>query len=97
MRVRLRLPGTVWAGEACLVGMGHEVIVEAVLPGEGGLTDPAFKRSQTRVAPIRKCAVQILCAKQCYGSGFNQVRRSRFNQVRKSGSRSRRAKITHKI
>ncbi len=35
MKVRLKLPGTVWAGEACLVGMGHEVIVEAVLPGEG--------------------------------------------------------------
>ncbi len=40
-----------WAGEACLVGMGHEVIVETVLPGEGGLTDAALKRSQTRVAP----------------------------------------------
>jgi hypothetical protein len=35
VRVRLRLPGTVWAGEACLVGTGHEVIVETVLPGEG--------------------------------------------------------------
>ncbi len=63
MKVRLRLPGTVWAGEACLVGMGHEVIIEAVLSGECGLTDAAFKRSQTRVAPDRKCAVQILRTK----------------------------------
>jgi hypothetical protein len=35
VKARLRLPGTVWAGEACLVGMGHEVIVETVLPGDG--------------------------------------------------------------
>jgi hypothetical protein len=31
--------------------MGHEVIVEAVLPGEGGLADGAFKRAQSRMAP----------------------------------------------
>ena len=45
------IPGTVRAGEAGLVGVGHEVIVETVLPGEGGLADGALKGSQPRMAP----------------------------------------------
>jgi hypothetical protein len=54
------VPGTVGAGEARLVGVGHEVIVETVLPGEGGLAYPALKRPQSGMAPARTMELTLL-------------------------------------
>ena len=45
------LPVAVGTGEPGLVGVGHEVVVEAVLPGEGRPAQAAFKGPQSRVTP----------------------------------------------
>ena len=46
------LPVAVRAGEPGLVGVGHQVVVEAVLPGEGGPAQPALEWPQPRVTPV---------------------------------------------
>ena len=46
------LPVTVRAGEPGLVGVGHQVVVEAVLPGEGRPAQPALEWPQPRVTPV---------------------------------------------
>jgi hypothetical protein len=93
VRVGLRLPGTVWAGETCLVGMGHEVIVEAVLSGEGGLTDPTFKRSQTRVAPEGKWRFTFCALSSVSDPDSHSIRSVDPDPFSESGSGSRRTKI----
>ena len=46
------LPVAVRAGEPGLVGVGHQVVVEAVLPGEGCPAQPALEWPQPRVTPV---------------------------------------------
>ena len=46
------LPVAVRAGEPGLVGVGHQVVVEAVLPGEGCSAQPALEWPQPRVTPV---------------------------------------------
>ena len=45
------LPVAVRTGEPGLVGVGHEVVVEAVLPGEGRPAQTTLKGPQSRVTP----------------------------------------------
>ena len=45
------LPVTVRAGEPGLVSVGHQVVVEAVLAGEGRPTQAALEWPQSSVAP----------------------------------------------
>ena len=56
------LPVAVRAGEPGLVGVGHQVVVEAVLPGEGRPAQPALEWPQPRVTPvldIQSAVVQV--------------------------------------
>ena len=46
-----KLPVAVGAGEPGLVGVGHEVVVEAVLPGEGRPAQSTLEGPQSRVTP----------------------------------------------
>ena len=41
----------VGAGEPGLVGVSHQMVVEAVLPGEGRPTQTTLKGSESRVTP----------------------------------------------
>ena len=45
------LPVAMRAGEPSLVGVGHEVVVEAVLPGEGRPAEATLEGPQSRVTP----------------------------------------------
>ena len=51
------LPVAVRAGEPGLVGVGHQVVVEAVLPGEGCPAQPALEWPQPRVTPVLRYLV----------------------------------------
>ena len=51
MRRVSKLPVAVGAGEPGLVGVGHEVVVEAVLPGEGRPAQSTLEGPQSRVTP----------------------------------------------
>ena len=56
------LPVAVRAGEPGLVGVCHQVVVEAVLPGEGRPAQPALEWPQPRVTPvldIQSAVVQV--------------------------------------
>ena len=46
------LPIAMRAGEPGLVGVCHQVVVEAVLPGEGCPAQPALEWPQPRVTPV---------------------------------------------
>ena len=45
------LPVAVRTGEPGLVGVSHQVVVEAVLASEGGAAQPTLERSEPSVTP----------------------------------------------
>ena len=47
-----KLAITMGTSEPGLVGVGHQVVVEAVLPGEGSSAQPALEWPQPRVTPV---------------------------------------------
>ena len=47
-------PVTVRTGEPGLVSVGHQMIVETVLPGEGGSTQSTLKWSQSSMTPRKQ-------------------------------------------